>query len=1202
MNKKIISPILMVLILFLAPSALFARGVGGGLNPPHDALNNIKCGACHNGYLNLGNDKFGNICTSCHTTGQLGANKPFFEIDAANPYGSVVNGYKVLGAFTNTPSSPAFQTSHNWAGSDINPAAGASPPISPLMTNSNNAGYLTCVRCHNVHGTISSATNSRPFLRMKNNNDEMCRDCHTRRDRSSHMDGTHPINLQYSSIAAKKPDLFSYPPVASDPRNTMKLINGIVQCSTCHGLHYTDSRSGREHTAASAVNNLLSSSKGMLLRTNARGKNAEDINICTNCHKGKMSHNDQIRQQNIQCIDCHSGHVEYDPLAFKADEKIPNKYMIRRYMNISTQYGAVRNVRTFYRYTGSENPNKIAGTDGKEFFREDSGLGVCQGCHNDSDKFVDEHKGGNKLNNVDKDHKNCKDCHNHTGGSFGGGCSNCHGYPPTMGDQRGGTRIPGSDPPRFYPGYAFWSSATAPTKHTYKDKAGWLDESYTPHATHADRTLYAINCEQCHKGRKHNVGTNNYRQVFINKVGIVAGAFAQYSSAGPDGRYDCSSVYCHSNGRGGDFKTVSWKNTKDSIVKGINRCQSCHGDKKNIETDAAVLSGAHQRHAASGQANYTCQNCHGATLRGGFANNSSLIYPAVKHVDGVKNINYSFPNNFNLDDAMGSNNYTNDQQCGNIYCHSNGKGKYSKVTPKWDDPNTGKCGTCHEVRAQPTATTFGIITSNAHFRHLSSVYGPNLLKSVGPLPEDAGSACMRCHTLFGTEEKHVKGSIFGDTRPNSPCYKCHGGWQQGAFKADGGSDKLTWSQKTRVSCNQCHPTGTSPVLGRYSAARFSDTILAPSQINYSTSGHGKGATPFKDKDTSKKIDCSDCHNQNSAHIRLSASDKHSTRLKTESDLSSKFTSFGNYTGRRSLANPVCNSCHWEGQSAAKKVMFTHVTSLSEAANGTPTMACTRCHDVHGSDSGHMVKNKIVFKQISSAVLINYSSAYFITYSSPDSTVVKTKEQKKTFKFIDPVTNRGLCQICHVNTKHFKRGINEENFGPITGEAGKTFVNHTKMKNDMNCLSCHPHTPPPGEGTYAFFPFGKCNKCHGYPPVPKTYKTGHNNYSSSHLDQLVPVPFENQSGSGGSHIVKGHVDPSANPSQGWANCNKCHAESDHLTVSKFEEVKVSMPGLNFSNSIQQKYSSNKLAGTDHQVGTCYNVSCHFQRTPKWGNKP
>ncbi|HEY3308713.1 MAG TPA: CxxxxCH/CxxCH domain-containing protein [Desulfuromonadaceae bacterium] len=1191
MNKKINTLIMIVFMLLMAPSALYAKGLGGALNPPHDAARNIKCGNCHNDNFSLGKAKFGNVCTSCHTAGQSAANKPFNEQDAANPYGTVVNGY------TNTPPSTVFQTSHNWAGPDTNPAAGASPPMNPAMTTSNTGGYLLCVRCHNIHGPISSATVSRPFLRMKNNNDEMCRDCHTRRDRSSHMDGTHPINLQYSTIAAKKPELFAYPPVASDPRNKMKLINGNVQCSTCHGLHYTDSRSGREHTAASAVLNLLSSSKGMLLRTNARGKNAEDINICTNCHKGKMSHNDQIVQQNIQCNDCHSGHVEYDPQAFTAAEKTPNKYMIRRYMNISTQYGAVRKVRTFYRYTGSENPNKDPGTDGKEFFREVSGLGVCQGCHNDSVKFVNEHRGGNKANNVDINHKKCNSCHTHSGGSFSGGCSNCHGYPPSV-NKRGRTPILGSNPLRFEPGYAFWSSANAPTKHTYAQTLGFLDESKTPHTTHADRTLYALSCEECHKGKTHNAGTDNYRQVFINKVAITAsniGAFVQYSTTGVDGRYNCTNIYCHSNGRGGDYKTVTWKNSKDTIVKGNNRCQSCHGDKKNIETATGVsaLSGAHQRHAALSKANFTCQNCHGATLRGGFDNNSGLVYPALNHVNGVKNVKYSFPTNFNLDYAMSPVNYANNQQCGNIYCHSNGKNKYpTKVTPKWDDPSTGKCGTCHEVRGPETTKTFGMMTSNAHFRHLSSVYGPNLLKTVGPLPEDAPTACMRCHTLFGgAEEKHVKGSIFGDTRVNSPCYKCHGGWQQGAFKPEGGSDKLVWSQKTRVACTQCHPT-----WGGYSAARIGN-ILAPKQINYSASGHGKSAVPFKNKNTLKKIDCSDCHNQNSGHIRPSAAGEHSSRLKTYSNLSATFVTFGNYTGRRRLGNAVCNSCHWEGQSAAKKVMFTHVTSLSEARNGTPTMACSRCHNVHGSDGGHMVRNKVVFRNLSA--FINYSSAYFITYSSADSTVVKKKDQKRFFKFIDLTTNRGLCQVCHVNTKHFKNGISEKDSGPTTGVAGKPFVNHTKMGVGMNCLSCHPHTPPPGEGTYAFFPFGVCNKCHGYPPVPKKYKTGQNNYSSAHID---PNPFENLSGSGGSHIVKGHVDPSANPSESWANCNKCHAESDHLTVTKFEEVMVSMPDKKFNNTIQHKYSSNRLGGSNHLVGTCYNVSCHFQRTPKWGNKP
>ncbi|MBT0654790.1 CxxxxCH/CxxCH domain-containing protein, partial [Geobacter luticola] len=91
-------------------------------------------------------------------------------------------------------------------------------------------------------------------------------------------------------------------------------------------------------------------------------------NICSDCHAGKGSHNN--KGQNVQCADCHSGHVAYDANAVNDEEKRPNVYLIRRYMNISSNAGAVRNGRVFFQYTGSSRN-----------YVDYRGTGVCQGCH-----------------------------------------------------------------------------------------------------------------------------------------------------------------------------------------------------------------------------------------------------------------------------------------------------------------------------------------------------------------------------------------------------------------------------------------------------------------------------------------------------------------------------------------------------------------------------------------------------------------------------------------------------------------------------------------------------------------------------------------------------------------------------------------------------------------------------------------------------
>ena len=394
--------LLTMLLVIMAPVAALA------ITFPHDYTNGYGCGVCHKSQQSLGLTGYSNLCTACHNPNDpKGSKFPFYQADAASPYGIILSRYS--GGIIPRK---LYQTSHNWTGSDINPQAGAQAPIRPSMNaTATIKGYLLCSRCHSVHGPRSSWLNSAPFLRDFNDNDQMCRDCHTVRDTTSHLSGSHPININYTSATSQvklKPSKYYPAPVNANPANptsAMKLINGKVLCSTCHGVHYTDSNSGT--VDGSATYSTLSTSKGYLLRTDARGKTADAVNICTNCHAGKGAHN--AKNQNIQCNDCHSAHVEYDPTPNQPlDEQIKNKFLVRRFMNVSTQYGAIRNERTFFRYTGATS---------KEFYIGNAGMkGVCQSCHYETVSFAKRHYiGGLAVNGLksDYDTTKCNTCHNH---------------------------------------------------------------------------------------------------------------------------------------------------------------------------------------------------------------------------------------------------------------------------------------------------------------------------------------------------------------------------------------------------------------------------------------------------------------------------------------------------------------------------------------------------------------------------------------------------------------------------------------------------------------------------------------------------------------------------------------------------------------------------------------------------------------------
>jgi hypothetical protein len=158
-----------------------------------------------------------------------------------------------------------------------------------------------------------------------------------------------------------------------------------------------------------------------------------------------------------------------------------------------------------------------------------------------------------------------------------------------------------------------------------------------------------------------------------------------------------------------------------------------------------------------------------------------------------------------------------------------------------------------------------------------------------------------------------------------------------------------------------------------------------------------------------------------------------------------------------------------------------------------------------------------------------------------------------------------------------------------------------------CKSCHSNINAAGT-TYAdifvnkslhinrIVEGGGCNGCHGYPPSNKRFIPKQNNWSSARM--------ENYSGGGGAHTIAGHVSPTANPNQQWANCTNCHNQNDHATSPL-----VFTPSSNIKVNIDQKFKfdskrtakyipTNKLDGNAHIPGNCSNVSCHFQKTPQW----
>ncbi len=225
------------LIIFVAFVLMLAAS-SPAVDDPHGTANSIDCGQCHIGHNSMGDilvnatdSLVSTLCLSCHTPGGwTPMAKTLSSSDKADPG---VSG-----------------TSHAWDVPADNPSRGASTPTSQTLLDHLTAdSRITCATCHDPHSNSNP-----PFLRLDNSADALCLDCHAGRDNSSVRTYTgselsHPVGIALPSAAE-----YHNPPLDTDGNpqpsdgnltNDFALLAGdVVSCTTCHGVHYTDSNSG----------------------------------------------------------------------------------------------------------------------------------------------------------------------------------------------------------------------------------------------------------------------------------------------------------------------------------------------------------------------------------------------------------------------------------------------------------------------------------------------------------------------------------------------------------------------------------------------------------------------------------------------------------------------------------------------------------------------------------------------------------------------------------------------------------------------------------------------------------------------------------------------------------------------------------------------------------------------------------------------
>ena len=817
------------LLIFLALIVFSQVCVAG--TPTHS----FHCKECHLSGLTVTELGGGNVCLKCHdlTAGDMTLNSgaPAWLDGHTDGRFSLGDASNVYGHGTGQPG--AEQTSHNWATqSDTLAAAGAQAPTRAehpefYSRYGTSTGRITCSRCHNPHG--DSVTNPKLLVKGNNSTDAMCKACHQSWVVNDHGWLTHPIIDDYASSVAANPD--KYNASLNNKGNAgIKLVNGGVSCTSCHGVHFVDS----DATTVDGVGQSFSISDGKLLRSDGPGR-IDKSSLCQTCHT-YGEHGDDTGEK-VGCLICHSGH-SYDP-------DFPNYYVLRKSAETTTyntvtalDYSSPSVLDEGLKYTFWNDQ-----TDG-------TANGYCEKCHGDAVTI------GIGAGDYHIAAAICTDCHSHdgmTGSSFSADCDACHAYPPAW--QSHGIHL---DRGRLS------NTPSCDTCHKTSVHLNDLSEiRFDPDDLRVDSGTYS--------------GTEPSRYTVASGYNSTTPAYGQ-----------CDNVYCHSNVQGQadptqapDYQTPSWGGSV------VGACKACHNGGAHPGSTPAMATGSHTAHLAYIFGNtgtiMSCQACHylgeSATCVPCHMNNVDYgddTYNRMdKHVDGIINVD------FHPTAAGATAVYSGDTipqtaygSCDTAYCHSLGElnvtvgqlpaayGGDLYRTPDWGGNSLG-CNGCH-----------GLSTSNGMPDYTSGPAGAEDANSHVAHAGDHQVGCQNCH--FGTTEdgttisydglykKHANGVntevefeavLNPDATYNAAIgmKDCNSSYCHGNYQGSGKNATPVWGDAASGQCGSCHGASGSdiPSSGSHEGHVSSTGFVLPCTTCHN--GIISGTGPYTITDNSKHI-------------------------------------------------------------------------------------------------------------------------------------------------------------------------------------------------------------------------------------------------------------------------------------------------------------------------------------------------------------
>jgi predicted CxxxxCH...CXXCH cytochrome family protein len=1127
----------------------------------------FDCSECHLSGGTIFELGGANICLRCH-----GAPTTATVLNPGNPQGyntaTVPNaGFDSGDASNALGSNPTYcvcETSHHWAVSSTNAAAGSSEPsrtLYPRMYSRYNisTGKVTCSRCHDPHGAYE---NNPKLLRLSADNitpmaaNELCVACHADFDRPLGTQGflSHPVGMNYAATVTANPGVYKSI-IDNGANGDLQLSDGLVTCLTCHGVHGTDS----DADTVDGFSGFPGVGDGLRLKHTGPGK-ADPVvksGICNACHEYQGQ---AVSTGNpLECMDCHGGH-EYDAVA-------PNYFMLKKQVTLAfvPKLGSGGTVALDYTVDPTTTSDYTNGT----------GINgaLCLNCHN--------------LPGTHNDSDTCGDCHGHNSltGSFTASCGSCHGCAPSLNGQ--GNLTSG--------GYAFGNI----TGNDYASSGVFKDESATPHSRHANGAgNYTFSCADCHGdgsgvlsdlpgAGKHDGGT--FQQVLDNGLGSLTsltsaeGALSSAYNSGGSG--SCSAVYCHSNGRvqgrpeSALIETVTagpW----DNGVNTISACSVCHdvqlGGSKNH-------SPSHNIHLTKG---YTCGTCHNDTS----ADGSSLVAAAIGciHVDGTVDVTFSGIAGLGVGGV-----YDDTQGTCVTYCHSDGDGTNAE-TPDWDDANTGNCGDCH---GGPSGAD-SVIVSGSHTKHISN-----------------GFSCVDCHgagAQTGSHAGHLDGD--GPATYDVPvdCNICHGATGGVTVGAD---REPIWGNSTSVDCETCH---AGSVISDISGA------IAPDKNEALTSGHNLVTGNYAvTNNSAAAAACTDCHDAASAgHFDASGDDRliggfdclnchdgtPATQVLTHTNIGATIKTEADFT-------KTCLECHDPHGDASNAAMInvvgvvftarTNVNSFDEADAANADDLCATCHvnTIHNNTVATGSHNE----NANCTSCHGHDGGFMPTGGSSceDCHSVKLAQPRHAAHIdISPTVDTDLsdCVICHPSASsytivggspdHFNNSGNDFAAGITNPEAAGTTCS--------SAMCCHQSSV--ADGSWQDSDGLNCDACHG-----ADIDAGLNGVHGSHTDTVTFLAGKKvSSGDYGSNGWYTTSYVNGKPNFGCGECHPAGEGTGHPTAGlnidldpAGESPVGSRKALNVDGPSTPTFSTRASV-------TCRNIYCHsdaaasptYATTPNW----